>query len=74
MYPNPAGDWLYFNFGNIVGDMEISFVNELGQVVKKTAATEAMSAMEIADLPSGVYALRVLLPNGTTSSQTILKK
>lgn len=74
VYPNPAGDWLYFNFGNIVGDMEISFVNELGQVVKKTAATEAMSAMEIADLPSGVYALRVLLPNGTTSSQTILKK
>lgn len=74
VYPNPAGDWLHFNFGSLKGDMEISFVNELGQVVKKSAATEALSALEISDLPPGIYAMRVLLPSGMTSSQTIIKK
>ena len=74
VYPNPAGDWLHFNFGNLTGDMEISFVNELGQVLKKVDATEALSAVEITELPAGIYAMRVLLPDGTTSSQTIIKK
>ncbi len=74
VYPNPAGDWLHFNFGSLTGDMEISFVNELGQVLKKVDATEALSAVEITELPAGIYAMRVLLPDGTTSSQTIIKK
>lgn len=74
VYPNPAGDWLHFNFGSIKGAMEISFVNELGQVLKTTNTTEALSALEISDLPAGVYAMRVALPNGKTSAQTIIKK
>lgn len=74
VYPNPAGDWLHFNFGSLTGDMEISFVNELGQVLKKVDATEALSAVEVTDLPAGIYLMRVLLPDGTTSNQTIIKK
>ncbi len=54
--------------------MEISFVNELGQVLKKVDATEALSAVEVTDLPAGIYLMRVLLPDGTTSNQTIIKK
>ena len=74
VYPNPAGDWLHFNFGSLTGDMEISFVNELGQVLKKVDATEALSAVEVTDLHAGIYLMRVLLPDGTTSNQTIIKK
>jgi hypothetical protein len=74
VYPNPTGDWLHFNFGNITGNIELCFVNQLGQIVKQQSCTESLSALEVAELPTGIYTLRITLPNGTTSNQVIQKK
>jgi hypothetical protein len=74
VYPNPAGDWLHFNFGNITGDMEVTFINSLGQIVKQKSCNESLSALEVSDLTSGVYTLRITLPDGTHSNKSILKK
>lgn len=74
VFPNPAGSWLSFNFGSIQGNMHISFINESGRTVKSIQATEALSAVEIAELPAGLYAVRILLPDGTSVVRTIMKQ
>jgi hypothetical protein len=74
VYPNPVGDWLRFNFGNITGTIDLSFVNQLGQIVKQKTCTESLSALEVTELPAGIYTLRITLPDGTTSNQSIIKK
>lgn len=74
VFPNPAGDWLHFNFGNISGEIELSFVNQLGQVVKHLDCTESLAALEVTELPAGLYILRITLPDGKTTQQPIVKK
>ncbi len=63
IYPNPASTVLNLNLGNLNGKTAtISVVNALGQVVKNVPAA---AQLNVANLPAGVYTLKVAAANGT---------
>ena len=64
VYPNPVTSVLNVNLSSVAGkNATISVVNALGQVIKTIPATATQ--INVANLPAGVYSLKVASENGT---------
>ena len=72
MYPNPSSDILTIEAANAIDG--VSIINLLGQEVVKTNASVAKTQIiNIADLQSGIYIVK-LNSNGVIASQRLIKK
>ncbi len=63
LYPNPASDWVEIELPKGSNGIEISVLNQLGQVLKQQVISGPKSRISIEDLPAGVYLLQS--PQGT---------
>ena len=72
MYPNPSSDILTIDAANAIDG--VSIINLLGQEVVKTNASVAKTqTINIADLQSGIYIVK-LNSNGVIATQRLVKK
>lgn len=75
LYPNPANEQLniqFSNFEEIQGDIELTFLNILGQNVKKITLTNPGNEISLEDLPQGIYSLILDNHGKRTSFQLVV--
>ncbi len=68
IYPNPVKDVLYINANNLA-ITKIQIINSLGQNVKTMSA--GFEVIDIADLATGIYILKMDTELGTTNKKII---
>jgi hypothetical protein len=74
IYPNPASDRIYINSDNISTISRVELMNAIGNIVRildTPSATGNELSLNVSDLPSGVYFVRVLC-DGKIQTQRIL--
>jgi hypothetical protein len=74
IYPNPASDRIYINSDNISTISRVELMNAIGNIVRildTPSATGNELSLNVSDLPSGVYFVRVLY-DGKIQTQRIL--
>jgi len=69
IYPNPAGDLLHVDFAANSGEVEISVIDLLGNVVVSENAAGEKCEMDLSALPHGMYFVRV-----NSNGKTAMKK
>ncbi|MFM9986468.1 MAG: T9SS type A sorting domain-containing protein [Flavobacteriales bacterium] len=57
IYPNPANDRIYIQTNRSIGSMRVQVWDMTGRAVIQTKLTSAISGIDIANLPTGVYNL-----------------
>jgi hypothetical protein len=73
IYPNPAGDLVHVNAASRIKG--ISIQNVLGQELKKYGIIGSESVdLNISDLPSGIYIIRISGEDGSTAVRNLLKR
>lgn len=70
IYPNPAKDMV--SLTNVEG-CTIEIYNILGQIVLTQVATSALESVNISDLTTGSYIIRITNENGNVTSKQIVK-
>ncbi len=68
LYPNPAKATISLNFNQLVVS-EIQIINSLGQYVK--TINDDFETIPVADLPAGIYILRIDTEWGTINRKII---
>ncbi|RMG83483.1 MAG: T9SS C-terminal target domain-containing protein, partial [Bacteroidetes bacterium] len=66
IFPNPASDQLTIFTNVILDNITVSIYNEMGQLVKTASINNAMTNMDISQLPSGLYLVKIY--NGATAA------
>ncbi len=69
LYPNPVNDILNINSKYTLNNISISDIN--GRVVRNTSLNGTEAQINIADLASGVYLLKVVTSDGTVTKKVI---
>lgn len=59
VYPNPASDFIYIDTRNFKTPC-IQIINNFGQIVYKTYTKEIINKINITDLPSGLYFIKII--------------
>jgi rhodanese-related sulfurtransferase len=74
IYPNPANNFI--SFENFFGPtlQEVSVVNMNGQLVKKEFDFQATNQLKVADLPEGIYFVRIVTDNRIFVNKLILSR
>ncbi len=63
LYPNPANNILWIDFMNELN--EINLYNSIGNLVLKTTPNDKHTSINIADLPTGIYFVKIKNKNFT---------
>lgn len=58
-YPNPADDKLNLNLSHSLTNVEINIIDASGKIVKSYNMNGSFKTMEISDLESGIYQLKI---------------
>lgn len=69
LYPNPVNDILNINSKYTLNNISISDIN--GRVVRNTSLNGTEAQINIADLASGIYLLKVVTSDGTVTKKVI---
>ncbi len=70
VYPNPAGNFVHININDTKSnDLKVQVYDILGKLVKTQPITERTTQLDIQNLKSGVYILKV-----GNSSKRLIKK
>ena len=72
VYPNPATDWVTINANQTI-EM-VTLYDLTGKLILTADVQDTFAQLNVQALEAGQYFARVLLENGTTSTQTIQKK
>jgi hypothetical protein len=60
IYPNPSSTVIHIDLGDMdIKDAVITLANALGQTVRRTVPSTALSSISVSDLPAGAYTLSV---------------
>lgn len=77
IFPNPTTDQLFIHFEDAnMGKVEMDIINNIGQVVRSRQANpkaELMANFDLADLPTGIYYLRIRTEAGIQSYPVVKK-
>ncbi len=74
IYPNPFADHLTIQTGTNGHATIIQLLDTEGKTIKKINSSQSVIRMSLKPLPAGIYFLRVLNNDGTTSIQKIIKQ
>jgi hypothetical protein len=74
IYPNPANSFI--SFENIWGPTirEVSLVSIIGHLVKKEFDFPATKPLNVADLPEGIYFVRIVTANRIFVNKVVLSR
>jgi hypothetical protein len=72
LYPNPVVNTL--NISNAENISRIVICNMMGQVVRNLNNTENLVSINLSDLKSGIYIIKLMNEDGTSSVQKFIKK
>ena len=72
VYPNPASDYIHINVETMCTS-SVQMFNTLGQCVI-AQEIDNNSEISIADLPNGIYLIRIEMGNGDVKTSKIIKK
>ena len=74
LYPNPVVDNLNINFGNAYNTVDIQIYSMIGQLVKTYKINNSIEfRINMSDLATGTYVIRINA-DGNTNSSLIIKK
>ncbi|WBA43500.1 T9SS type A sorting domain-containing protein [Hymenobacter canadensis] len=74
VFPNPATDQITIqSAGTLRGLITASLLDPLGREVYRTETTAVSTAISVADLPRGVYLLRLTAPEGIMSQRIVIQ-
>jgi hypothetical protein len=59
LFPNPFTDLVSISTGNLQGNVRISVINALGQVVFSKQVNETNPTINLSDLPKGIYFVKL---------------
>lgn len=71
VYPNPTNQ--YINILAKAG-FEYEVVDAMGRTTLRGTSPEAQLQLRVADLPSGLYAVKIATPNGSMSTHFVINK
>jgi hypothetical protein len=74
VFPNPASHWLEITGNGDTGMENVTFFNLLGQAVKQIAVHDTRAVINISDLHSGLYLLKITAKNGRQTVKKIIKE
>lgn len=74
IYPNPASHFISFRNYTAPTLQEVSFINLNGQLVKRMINYPATSPFNVADLPEGVYLVRIVSENRMFTEKLVLSR
>jgi hypothetical protein len=71
VYPVPAKDVLHLNTKNEIGLKSLSIYNTLGQMVLAVTNPDNNATIDVANLKTGTYFIKVMTDRGTTNTKFI---
>ena len=71
VYPVPAKDMLHFDSKNEIGVTSIHIYDMLGQIIQVVTNPESNTTIDVSDLKSGTYFLKVITDKGTANRKFI---
>ena len=73
IYPNPAGEKIFLNFSEEISDGQffIQIFDLTGQIIKTFSFYSELNGLDISELKSGTYTIRISTKNLTDSSKFI---
>lgn len=75
IYPNPAQHILYVTTPVVAANLRVQVVNMMNQLLINKSFTGVQSlSLNIGALPAGVYGLRIITADGTTTMSRFVKK
>lgn len=76
VFPNPASEKLFVNLLQNGTDVEISIINNLGQVVRveKVNATREKMELDVTQLPAGIYFIRQVAGAADASARFTIQR
>ena len=78
VYPNPAKDKIYIDFGNLTpNDVKIEIFNMMGKIIRKYRTKEKYAGTFVADisgLDPGIYLLKIDNSQGNITKKLIVEK
>ena len=72
VFPNPADEQLAV-VSKGIEVQQVELMNIAGQVIKTTSSNEMVVTMNVADVASGVYLVRIHTAQGSTTKQVVIK-
>ncbi len=72
VFPNPADEQLAV-VSKGIEVQKVELMNIAGQVIKTTASNDLVVTMNVADVASGVYLVRIHTGQGSTTKQVVIK-
>lgn len=73
IYPNPTDKVLTIEMSSIDGTKEITVMNTTGQVVSNLSSAAGQTAIQVENLSKGVYFIRLVAEQGTTTKTFVVK-
>ena len=77
LMPNPASDFVNFEFSNVEGDVTVEMTNIQGQVVYTErymdVSGHSMKSVNVSSLKNGMYIVKFMSNNGVATKQLIIK-
>ncbi len=67
LYPNPADDLVHLKIDRGADGYRIEVTNQLGQVVLRQSTSADVTALSVADLPAGLYTVKLTDPETQVS-------
>ena len=77
IYPNPADEVVHIQFGDQTGFNRVEILNSIGKTVKildNLSATDTQVAINVSNLPAGVYFLRLLGDKNQQTSRLLISR
>jgi hypothetical protein len=72
IYPNPAKDQLYTQFSPDVQPVRVELYDLQGRLVRTQRS--AFETIDLSRLPAGTYTMRVIMKDGKTYSDKVVKE
>ncbi|MCP4121393.1 MAG: T9SS type A sorting domain-containing protein, partial [Bacteroidetes bacterium] len=70
IYPNPTGDIIYVNAGDL-SNLQIEVFNETGELVIYKTADRQITVLDLGDHPSGIYLIRLTNEEGSRTQKVV---
>jgi hypothetical protein len=76
IYPNPAQDFIAIQTELVTDDLDVTLVNELGQIIKsnKILQGSTLSILDISSIYNGIYFVKISNGKDSKSHKVIIKK